>query len=838
MSSPRLLSGVLLLTLLTFAGSVPTRADEAVLRNPALNPLTLQTPPDHAPLMLVADGKPRFAIVIAAEAEKAVRHRGGRSIGPAVELLQEAFQQCIGITPPVLDAAATDELARWPLLLLLGDSPLTRAQGIRPEELPPEGFVLKTFPGGLCLVGHDSSLDPAFNRDPLDRLGPRRGTLHGAYDFIERYLGCRFFFPGEFGSLWPPFRELTVTPAHYTDYPRFANRSPSWIIWTLMGEENRQKWAPLLGEYSWPPTLPFQERWRLAEPEPFWAGHNPEPRALHKAYPEQQATIFYRSPNGNLYFNEKQHIGNYFDVTNLKFADLLVESLHKYYDSQGKVNDGWTMLSNSFIPFGQCDSGVPLPDMLTHPTVRELDLITPACLAGKSPYSNLYGRFYNYFGNRLKQEFPGKKLLLLPYSNYTEVPSDPRWTLPDNIEVRVCIGDFPARTRQPEAAARWRQACQAWSEALGNRPVASLWLYNVPGNPFARAIAPMFVGEVPKLLGPYLGRQSLFLDQYGGLEWYYYAANYAAARSMWNPDFQVEAAIAEHWVPFYGPAAGPHLQEFHRLLYEAYCTHFVPSDERNPLYPPAVIDQLEECLKQAAAKLPPDSPEKRRFLVFAHPWAEAFESQRNRQAYQRPVDTVTRLPDGVMPVIDGKLDEPFWQQCRPVGMRDPRGSNRTPDKTVEFRLAWDDTGLYGAYRTVPPYSADANKSLWNNCHVEIFLAPGLEREYMCHYALDARAARHTGHKQFAPVDQPYNSYWQSPGFRAASHVSAEGWSAEFHIPFADLKTAVPKPYACWYANLVSTGSASPGHFLGNSMTLGNNHNFEQYGMLKFLGKGD
>ncbi len=128
--------------------------------------------------------------------------------------------------------------------------------------------------------------------------------------------------------------------------------------------------------------------------------------------------------------------------------------------------------------------------------------------------------------------------------------------------------------------------------------------------------------------------------------------------------------------------------------------------------------------------------------------------------------------------------------------------------------------------------------MWNNCNIEMFFSPTMAREYMCHYTIDALNQIHLGQKQFAPVDQPYNGYWRSPGFKSAVYVGSEGWSAEFFIPFADLSVPAPKPDDCWYANLVSNKNSKPAQYMGNSMTLGNNHNFEQYGLLKFLDSGD
>ena len=134
-------------------------------------------------------------------------------------------------------------------------------------------------------------------------------------------------------------RNLDIAPVAYTDYPRFRNRSEQWFIWSLYGwggeKKIKKEWIELLGPLT-DGDLQFTEAWRLARTSHFWAGHNPRPEKFLAAYPEKKETIFYRAPNGNQYYNEKQHIGNYFDVTKLEFADLLVDSLKKYYASNGK----------------------------------------------------------------------------------------------------------------------------------------------------------------------------------------------------------------------------------------------------------------------------------------------------------------------------------------------------------------------------------------------------------------------------------------------------------------------------------------------------------------------
>ena len=806
------------------------------VKNPALPPVEFKDAHPQAPLKFVESGELKFAIIIDKNQERTRRYPNEKSILAAVDLLQEAFVNCTGRKPEVFDVTELDKAKKYPYQLLLGKSALTAALGMDGMKLPREGFEVKTFPDGVAIVGFDY-----YDKEkPLKDWNQTalRGTLWGAYDFVERFLGCRFYFPGEYGSLWPKIENLSIAAVDYTDYPRFATRGDNWWIYSsLGGPENHAKWEPLLGKYDGDGVTAFADRWRQATTT-HHMGHNPDPVAYAKANPDKLGKIFYRAPNGNLYYNEKGgSLASYFDVTNLELADLFIASLKEFEKSNGKAKTGYSM-NPEFINFGQCDSEIPLPDMINNPTVKKLNLITPENIKRGDSYSDIYGRFYQYYANRIKQEFPGRFLYLMPYANYTKAPLDPKWKLPDNVELRVCAYGFPARTRDPETAEYWKNLIKEWSVALGCRPVRSLWLYNVPGNPFARAIAPQFVGDIPKILGPYQGRTDMFLDQYGVLEWEYYCANYAAQHSMWNPDFNVDAAIDEHWVPFYGEKAGPYLKAFHKLLLDNYLKHFLKGKDNNPLYPPAEIDAMDELLKNAEKSLEPNSVEMKRFKVFSAPWAKAFEAQRNRQSYERPVYGVHQLLSDEKIKVDGKLDETAWAKTKPMPLRDPRGTGDPLKFPADFKLAWDKTGLYGGFNMPYPTLLEPQKSLWNNCNVELFIAPGVKKVNYFHMAIDALNQTHFGSKQFVPVDMPYNSDWKCPGFKSAVSATKDGWSLEFFIPYDAMKVEPPTVYDCWYANFVRNKKSSPEEYSSSSMTLGNNHNFEMYGLIKFLGKGE
>lgn len=60
----------------------------------------------------------------------------------------------------------------------------------------------------------------------------------------------------------------------------------------------------------------------------------------------------------------------------------------------------------------------------------------------------------------------------------------------------------------------------------------------------------------------------------------------------------------------------------------------------------------------------------------------------------------------------------------------------------------------------------------------------------------------------------------------------------FFIPYADLNRKTPKPYDSWLINIVRNKAGDPKEYSGTAMTLGNNHNMNMYGFIRFLGKGE
>ena len=372
---------LLMLSLLTLASAAAWAVPD--LKNPALTPVRFEPAPNHAPLKLIEKGKPNFAIVY----DKSNRDRAfTSSVERAALLLEEAVEKCTGVKPAVLGLHEQDKAKQYQYKIHLGYNDITKKLGADPFKGPKQGYQLFTCPEGVVIAGYDSALlDQGKKYSPLEPREILRGTLWGACDFAERILGCRWYFPGEYGSIFPKIAELTLPAVRYSDYPRFYNRDGCWIGWSLRGK--KKQWEALMGAYQKETDSPnrlmtMQEYWRLEPfmgPKSFHPGHDPEPSRIMKFYPDRKKDIFFTDESGYMRYNPKAHIGNDFDLTNLKFADIIIDAMKKYYASGGKDYNIWSYPPNKrYINIGQCDGEVPDMDMLRNPTVQKLKLISQA----------------------------------------------------------------------------------------------------------------------------------------------------------------------------------------------------------------------------------------------------------------------------------------------------------------------------------------------------------------------------------------------------------------------------------------------------------------------------
>ena len=213
-----------------------------------------------APLTIVENGTGLAVIVVEAKQPKAMK---------AGQALQTYIEKMSGAQLALIEEGAAVE--GDPVRLLVGQTEAARKAGvkipsgydttIRPDIFEEEGYALKTVGRSIVIGGNND--------------GHYKGTLYAAYALLER-LGCRWYFPDEWGEVVPEQKTITVPELDVVSRPDFAVRSvnPSgWVpmpgnereLYTEWGEKNGfnfHRFYPITGDgligYLAPPLEYFE----------------------------------------------------------------------------------------------------------------------------------------------------------------------------------------------------------------------------------------------------------------------------------------------------------------------------------------------------------------------------------------------------------------------------------------------------------------------------------------------------------------------------------------------------------------------------------------------------
>jgi len=454
----------------------------------------------------------------------------------------------------------------------------------------------------------------------------------------------------------------------------------------------------------------------------------------------------------------------------------------------------------------------------------------PAKTEERGQMRNIYGRFYQYMGNRLKKECPGKKLYCLVYYNSLWAPTDPRWKLPDNIDVIVCDGQILAWGLCPEVQERSRKLFGDWKNALQGRPCSMAYVYT-PGV-IARPIAIQHMGDVPKILGDTLGRDGIYFDS--GVNYRIFYSFYAAAHQQWNPDFDAVAATEEAFDLCCGPEAGKYLKEFYRDYKRVVETRFMAKKDKSAQLTVEEIARYEDLLAKAKATVPKGGDEEKRFNLIYDYWPQIFARERVIAAYKRPEYAVRKVADADV-TLDGKGDEAFWKTATPMAFMNIK-DGKAPRVPVSLRLAWSEKGVYGLFESAEaPYQLP-EKDMWSDDVAEVFLSQGLGQEEWHQFAFDSLGRQKAGRKRELPIPQPKDDQFKPTTWRVANDVAADRWTAEFFVPFDVLwNPAPPKAGDKWLFNFAKTRMTKDDFecIEGTALTLGNNANMRMFDIIEF-----
>ena len=180
-----------------------------------LKSLRQKFPTEGAPLTLFKDGTPKALLVLPESPTKTEQ--------AAADLFRETLRKMTGANFPVLteekirveNNTVVDTQGRaWESVLWIGNTKQAAAKGITAEDLRPEGYRLKSDGGWLFILGNDNGKS----------LRDLNGTVFAATTLLEDYLGVRWLWPGDEGTVIPKQQTVTLPALNEQNEPALAQR--------------------------------------------------------------------------------------------------------------------------------------------------------------------------------------------------------------------------------------------------------------------------------------------------------------------------------------------------------------------------------------------------------------------------------------------------------------------------------------------------------------------------------------------------------------------------------------------------------------------------------------
>ena len=568
-------------------------------------------------------------VVIAADAPKTVRF--------AAEEATNFLAQALGAPVPLVTAPEEGRAN-----LVLGDNAWSRREGLDVASLAYDGFYLLSAPDRVYIAGRD---DPEKDtRLVLSRVEPggwryERATLYGVYEFLERFAGVRFYFPGELGTVVPCVDVLSVC-VNEVFAPRCIKRWWSgpfsrtlWFDGVRGLAKNRLE---LLNKFRLrestldPPTvhgtrfMQLERRFAKAHPEYFaQTGTDAGGRAIRRCDPSNDPAKGGRSVH--LCWSSK--------VVDELCADVKAYCSGLPASSRGYAGD-WP--SEVFFD-GKYTAAFDIDDAF-------VPCRCAACQAGYETNRTAYATTFvwsKWAGAMRRLEAEGAKGLnsfVCAYSRYQDMPD---FDLPRSLYVGVAT-DGPWSMQPGERARQEVGKIADWFGKTGGSPLhLHNWAlkyreYDIPGLP---SVSPRSVGAYYEQVLPMV--RSVLMESSSERFSHVYLNVYLMARMAWSPQFDWRRALDEHDRLMFGPAASE-MREVYAALEDAWVNGVMSGrqhyDELGPLrtvpsrfviwgrlYSSDRLRKMRSLFDAARAEVAPGSPEARRIALFRREYCEPLE---------------------------------------------------------------------------------------------------------------------------------------------------------------------------------------------------------------------
>ena len=595
-----------------------------------LTPVTWLKAPAHPPVEVVRDGRARAVVYVADpkaketfDPEKYTDPRHGPMVPPALVRLVDELVEVVRLgTGATLERVERIPPADRPAIVI-GDCENARRAGINAARLPAEGFVVKTAANRVFLVGSTQAL-------PEGSTGTSDGTAWAVADFLERFVGVRWYWPAEYGGRSiPRCTSLVIPPVHYRDQPVCRMRTMYNIGCSLRARAFDEHIASHLTQEILPmapEVLPEgATKISVAHHLPLWRSgvSLPYQAVQHGARDCDLVRHAEKVNKSPLAVDVDGKPMKRLCYSNPETLDFVIETCERAWD---KKIPAWGFVKSS-------GASIWWPD-IWGPQICHCS----ACraTANRGGEDLIMGLFVKRLCEQIKRRWPDKKVIYMPWTS--SCPEEVKF--PDNLVVhyldvgRIGLMHQAAYRREQEARIR------TWSEKAGR----TLTMWCDIGSPSDWTYAPIQYPHVVQDF--YRKNQGLlggsYLLTYSPTCWTTAAPTcYVWMRVQWNPELDVDAALHEMCRRLFGPAAGT-AGEFLRLQCERWegttwtrplneplkgtpgsgWMEHLPADHFRESWPPEVVGQMKTLRDTALAKMADDPNARKAFLYWTYTFDE------------------------------------------------------------------------------------------------------------------------------------------------------------------------------------------------------------------------
>ena len=397
----------------------------------------------------------------------------------------------------------------------------------------------------------------------------------------------------------------------------------------------------------------------------------------------------------------------------------------------------------------------------------------------------LWSHFTMQLSDWLKEKYPDWTIVILPYINTCDVPEGLEFTN-RNVVAMLCTMPGLAMLKQPEVKAHEEELIRRWARATGRKVIN--WHYIC--YPAEYTAAPFVFGET--ISAHYRDCRDVIAGSFINGGWKPLARQVLSAyvwmKVLWNPDVDVHELYDEFADRMFGKAAKP-MRELVRMQETGWNRRWnvAKTSIRNIYeisYPRQEVLAMQGLFAEARALAKGDETVLKRIDYYEKEGGfERFFLESEENASGTAFEPVRFQKTGSVPVLDGALVEHDWEKATPAKLYSAIDRDYSEARyPTELRVLWvPGEGVVFGFKCFDPDMAHARRgqvACLGNETVEMFIDPtGLnEGEYgQIHVDID-------GNTLF------YNESgrWHPQGVKAAVKTYDDRWEVELFVPFSAL----------------------------------------------------